>query len=67
VLFEILTEKAVTFQERAALRIGPWLQVPVKPATLHFGWPADFQIPSVRIADKSTELAIRKHIGVTPG
>ena len=30
-LFEILTGKAVASQERAALRIGPWLQVPVKP------------------------------------
>jgi hypothetical protein len=27
-LFEILTGKAVASQERAALRIGPWLQVP---------------------------------------
>ena len=31
-LFEILTGKAVASQDRAALRIGPWLQVPVKPA-----------------------------------
>ena len=30
-LFEILTGKAVASQERAALRLGPWLQVPVKP------------------------------------
>ena len=30
-LFEILTGKAVASQERPALRLGPWLQVPVKP------------------------------------
>ena len=29
-LFEILTGKAVASQKRAALRIGPWLKVPVK-------------------------------------